>query len=60
MNFLVVEALELQEELTLKEIAEIVQIKTIQPLVKALIEKKSSHCYRRIKVEIQTEISDLC
>ncbi len=39
-EYLILEALELQEELTLKEIAEIIQIKTIQPIIKSLIEKK--------------------
>ncbi|MFD1552709.1 primosomal protein N' [Putridiphycobacter roseus] len=39
-EYLIVEALELQESLTLKEIAEIIQIKTIQPIIKLLIEKK--------------------
>ncbi|MEX1000864.1 MAG: primosomal protein N' [Crocinitomicaceae bacterium] len=39
-EFLIIEALQLQDELTLKEVAEIVQIKTIQPIVKSLIEKK--------------------
>jgi primosomal protein N' (replication factor Y) (superfamily II helicase) len=37
---LVVEALEVREELTLKEVAELVRIKTVQPLIKRLIEKK--------------------
>lgn len=41
-EFLIIEALELQEELTLKEIAEIVQIKTIQPIIKSLIDKKAA------------------
>lgn len=39
-EFLIVEALQVQEELTLKEVAEIVGIKTIQPLIKKLIESK--------------------
>lgn len=39
-EFLIVEALEVQEELTLKEVSEIVGIKTVQPLIKSLIEKK--------------------
>jgi primosomal protein N' (replication factor Y) len=39
-EFLILEALQVQEELTLKEVAEIVGIKTIQPLIKSLIEKK--------------------
>lgn len=39
-EFLVLEALQVQEELTLKEVAEIVGIKTIQPLIKKLIENK--------------------
>ena len=41
-EFLIIEALELQGELTLKDIAEIVQIKTIQPIIKSLIEKKAA------------------
>jgi primosomal protein N' (replication factor Y) len=39
-EFLILEALQIQEELTLKEVAEIVGIKTIQPLIKSLIENK--------------------
>ncbi|UKN01810.1 primosomal protein N' [Paracrocinitomix mangrovi] len=39
-EFLILEALQVQDELTLKEVAEIVQIKTIQPLIKSLIDKK--------------------
>lgn len=38
----VVEALQLQESLTLKEIADLVHIKTVQPLIKRLIEKKKA------------------
>ena len=41
-EYLIVEALELQEELSLKDIAEIVQIKTIQPIIKSLIDKKAA------------------
>lgn len=37
----IIDALEIREELTLKEIAEIVGIKTIQPVIKALIEKRA-------------------
>jgi len=48
-EYLIVEALELQEELTLKEIAEIVQIKTIQPLIKGLIEKKAAIVSEELK-----------
>lgn len=39
-EFLVLEALLVQDELTLKEVAEIVKIKTVQPLIKSLIEKR--------------------
>ena len=39
-EFLILEALQVQDELTLKEVAEIVGIKTIQPLIKRLIEGK--------------------
>jgi len=39
-EFLILEALQIQEELTLKEVAEIVGIKTIQPLIKSLIDNK--------------------
>lgn len=49
-EFLIVEALTIQEVLTLREIAEIVGIKTIQPIIKKLIE-------RRV-VLAQEEISD--
>ena len=41
-EIIIVEALELQEELTLKEAAELVQVKTIQPIIKKLIEKKKA------------------
>ena len=41
-EFLILEALQVQEELTLKEVAEIVGIKTIQPIIKSLIEKKKA------------------
>ncbi len=40
-EFLLIEALELRNVLTLKEISEILQIKHIQPKVRALIEKKA-------------------
>lgn len=40
-EYLIVEALELQEELTLKEVSEILEIKTIQPIIKKLIEKRA-------------------
>jgi len=36
----IVDSLEIREELTLKEIAEIVGIKTIQPIIKSLIDKR--------------------
>lgn len=39
-EFLIVEALSVQETLNLKEISEIVGIKTIQPVIKQLIEKR--------------------
>ena len=39
-EYQVFEALELQEELDLKEISEILGIKTIQPVIKTLIEKR--------------------
>ncbi len=39
-EFLIVEALQIQEVLTLKEIAEILQQKTVQNIIKGLIEKK--------------------
>lgn len=41
-EFLILEALQVQEELTLKEVAEIVGIKTIQPIIKSLIEKRKA------------------
>lgn len=37
----IVEALEIREKMDLKEIAELVGIKTIQPIIKSLIEKKA-------------------
>lgn len=36
----IIDSLEIREELTLKEIAEIVGIKTIQPIIKTLIDKR--------------------
>lgn len=39
-EFLILEALQLQTELTIKEVAEIVKIKTVQPLIKRLIDKR--------------------
>jgi len=39
-EFQIFEALEIQEELDLKEISEIVGIKTIQPIIKKLIDKR--------------------
>lgn len=39
-QYQIVEALEIQETLDLKEISEIVGIKTIQPIIKALMDKK--------------------
>ncbi len=39
-EFLILESLQLQDELTIKEVAEIVKIKTVQPLIKKLIEKR--------------------
>lgn len=39
-EFLIVEALELQGELDLKEISEIIQIKSIHPIIKGLIDKR--------------------
>lgn len=40
-EFLIIEALSMQEKLDLKEISEIVGIKTIQPIIKRLIEKRA-------------------
>lgn len=39
-EFLIMESLEIQGELTLKEVSEILGIKTVQPLIKQLIEKR--------------------
>lgn len=39
-EFQIYEALEMQDELDLKEISEILQIKTIQPIIKRLIDKR--------------------
>ena len=39
-EFLILEALQVQEELTLKEVSEIIGIKTVQPIIKSLIEKR--------------------
>ncbi len=40
-EYLIVEALELQNILSLKEVAEILEQKTVYPIIKALIEKKA-------------------
>lgn len=50
-EFLIIEALEVQHELTLKEIAEIIQIKTIQPIIKQLIEKKAAIVSAELKAK---------
>jgi len=39
-GYLILEALELRNELTLKEMSEILQLKSVQPIVKQLIEQK--------------------
>jgi primosomal protein N' (replication factor Y) len=39
-EFQVFEALEIQEELNLKEIADILQLKNVQPIIKAMIDKR--------------------
>ena len=48
-EYLIIEAIDLQEELTLKEVSEIVEIKTIQPLIKSLIEKKAAIVSEELK-----------
>ncbi|MFK8038192.1 MAG: primosomal protein N' [Crocinitomicaceae bacterium] len=48
-EYLIIEALQVQEELSLKEIAEIIQIKTIQPIIKSLIEKKAAIVSEELK-----------
>ena len=40
-ELLIVEALELQNVLSLKDVSEILEIKTVQPIIKSLIEKKA-------------------
>lgn len=50
-EYLIIEAIELQDELTLKEVSEILQIKTIQPLIKKLIEKKSAIVSEELKTK---------
>ncbi len=50
-EYLIIEALELQDELTLKEVSEILEIKTIQPLIKALIEKKAAIVSEELKAK---------
>ncbi|MCB9222873.1 MAG: primosomal protein N' [Crocinitomicaceae bacterium] len=52
-EFLILEALQVQDELTLKEVAEIVGIKTIQPLIKSLIDKRCAI----VSEELQTKYS---
>ncbi|MCG8573737.1 MAG: primosomal protein N' [Flavobacteriales bacterium] len=41
-EILIIEALQLQEELTLIDVSEILNIKTVQPLIKSLIEKRKA------------------
>lgn len=41
-ELLIIDALELQAELTLKEVAELLKVKTVQPLIKKLIEKRAA------------------
>jgi primosomal protein N' (replication factor Y) len=48
-EYLIIEALELQEELSLKEVSEILEIKTIQPYIKKLIEKKAAIVTEELK-----------
>jgi primosomal protein N' (replication factor Y) len=48
-EYLVIEAMELQDELTLKEVSEVLQIKTIQPVIKSLIEKKAAIVSEELK-----------
>jgi len=48
-EYLIIEAIELQDELTLKEVSEILQIKTIQPLIKSLIDKKAAIVSEELK-----------
>jgi len=48
-EYLIIEALELQEELSLKEVSEILEIKTIQPHIKKLIEKKAAIVSEELK-----------
>jgi len=48
-EYLIIEAIELQDELSLKEVSEILQIKTIQPLIKSLIEKKAAIVSEELK-----------
>ncbi|WP_027421341.1 replication restart helicase PriA [Crocinitomix catalasitica] len=48
---LILDALELRTELTLKEVGEIVQIKTIQPIIKGLIEKRVAIVSEELKAK---------
>ncbi len=48
-EYLVIEAIELQDELTLKEVSEILQIKRIQPIIKSLIEKRAAIVSEELK-----------
>jgi primosomal protein N' (replication factor Y) len=48
---LILDALILREELTLKEVSEIVQIKTVQPLIKSLIEKRVAIVSEELKAK---------
>lgn len=65
-EFMIVEALELQEVLTLKEIGEIIQIKTIQPIINELIKKHVVLSEEELKNKYQPKfatyvfLSELC
>jgi primosomal protein N' (replication factor Y) len=48
-EYLIIEALELQEELSLKEVSEILEIKTIQSHIKKLIDKKAAIVSEELK-----------
>ncbi|MBD98494.1 MAG: primosomal protein N' [Verrucomicrobia bacterium] len=58
-GYLILEALELRNELTLKEMSEILQIKSVQSIVKQLIEQKLVMVEEEIKSRYTPKMIDL-
>ena len=58
-EFLILEALELRHELSLKEIGEIIQLKSVQPLMNKMIEQKLIMVEEEIKSRYRPKMVDL-